>query len=70
MKVPSSTVVCAPLGTQSVPPVNMLYMGQTTIQLGNDAFTFGATELTGNTLLTVAALAALGIGLWLFHSRK
>ncbi|MGA9854253.1 MAG: hypothetical protein WBR29_03110 [Gammaproteobacteria bacterium] len=61
--------VCQPVSTAGVQPVDMLYMGTTTVQLGNDAFTFGATQLTGNTLLVVTALAGLALALYLFHRK-
>ncbi|MGH8399360.1 MAG: hypothetical protein ACRETA_14150 [Gammaproteobacteria bacterium] len=62
-------ICCAPKSTSGLAPVDMLYMGKTTVQLGNDAFTFGATQLTGNTLLVAASLAALAIALYVFHRK-
>jgi hypothetical protein len=55
--------------TPNISPVDMIYLGTTEVKLGNDTFEFGATQLTGNTLLVVLALAGLGLGLYLFHKR-
>jgi hypothetical protein len=65
----SNVVTCTPVTTGCVQPVNMLYMGETEISIGGTSFTFGSTELTGTKVVVIVALAAIGVGWWLWDTR-